>query len=145
MYPLPSLPQWQYLAVSQSRNWQWYILLPAKPIHNSRQNKNRSQVIKWNLPFFFFFSFVPRLVSLAHRMLHAATSALCLDQSYERERQRQAHAVRAWAEALCIAVQLKTAPAGLVQKGPVVLRAAKAASRQELHPSPLRRLLQGRS
>lgn len=39
-------------------------------------------------------------------------------------------------------VQLKTAAAGLAQKGSVVLRAAKAASRRELRPSPLRRLLQ---
>ena len=53
------------------------------------------------------FSFVLRLVSLAHRVLHAATSTLLSDQSYKYEGPRLAHAVRACAEAMCMALQLK--------------------------------------
>ena len=52
-------------------------------------------------------SFVLHLVSLAHRMLHAATSTLHSDQSYKYEGPRLAHAIRAHAEALCMALQLK--------------------------------------
>ena len=53
------------------------------------------------------FSFVLRLVSIAHRMLHAATSTLHSDQSYKYEGQRLAHAVRACAKALCMALKLR--------------------------------------
>ena len=53
------------------------------------------------------------VVLLAHRVLHAATSTLCSDHSYKYEGPRLTHAVCVCAEALCTALQLKIAMAGL--------------------------------
>ena len=61
--------------------------------------------------FFSNFSFVLLVVSLAHRVLHAVTSTLCSD--HECEGPRLTHAVWVCAEALCMALQIKIAMAGL--------------------------------
>ena len=80
-----------------STRWPGFISKTSFPIQSS---------------FFFLFlsfSFVLCLVSLAHRMLNAATSTLHSFQSYKCEKLRPAHALRACAKALRMALQLMMA------------------------------------